>query len=270
VEQLNANIGPSAVGTQLAQHTMPADLEPKSRKRRERKKSGPSFFFPSSIVCTAQDALHTTGGVEVGILLILAVLGFYVYGFMESMQALPHIPTGRLLGQNLNIARLEPDRVDLPEGLVGGRALEEPQTLTVDAVQIPAVGKWPVTTRDEEDRFETLIHPGDRQTELRVPKFWSPPLHNKKLFTREQAMKIGTCLTPDPVTGSHVRGTDCPLNERTIFVAIASYRDYQCRYTVESIFTRAKNPHRIRIGTSQSAIAPHSKSQAYKLIMLPC
>ena len=65
-------------------------------------------------------------------------------------------------------------------------------------------------------------------------------------------MKIGTCETPDPVTGSYVRGTDCPLDERTIFVAIASYRDYQCRYTVESIFTRAKNPRRIRIGTSQS------------------
>ena len=61
-------------------------------------------------------------------------------------------------------------------------------------------------------------------------------------------MKIGTCVTPDPVTGSQTRGTDCPFDERTIFVAIASYRDFQCRYTVESIFNRAKNPHRIRIG----------------------
>lgn len=35
---------------------------------------------------------------------------------------------------------------------------------------------------------------------------------------------------------------------RTIFVAIASYRDWQCRFTVESIFQRAKFPERIRVG----------------------
>jgi len=226
---------------------MGADADVKEKRRRERKNSG--AVLPSKLVCTAQDALQTKGGVELGIFLSLAVLGLYLYGFMESMEALPNVSTGRVLGQNLNIARLQPDNLDLSSISVGDTFLGNPQSFTVSGVEIP-VGKWPVTTRDEEDDFETIIHPGDHQTEMKVPKFWSPPVHNKQLFSRDLAMKIGTCATADPVTGSYVRGTDCPFDERTIFVAIASYRDFQCRYTVESILTRAKNPHRIRIGTS--------------------
>jgi hypothetical protein len=109
-------------------------------------------------------------------------------------------------------------------------------------------GAWPVTLRDELDDYEILIHPGDKKTKMSVPKFWSPPLHNKRQFTRKQAMLVGTCVEPDPETGSQVRGENCPEDERTIFVAIASYRDYQCRYTVESVFKRAKNPNRVRVG----------------------
>lgn len=220
------------------------DDEKKSRKRRVKKRSG----MPSSVVCTANDALQKKGTVELGIVLSCAVLGLYVFGFIESMQALPDVPTGRLLGANLNIAKLQPDNVLLTTK--GDEAIipRVPIGMTVvDGVEIPD-GKWPVSTRDEEDDFEVLLHPGDQKTTLRVPKFWSLPIHNKKLLTREQAMMIGTCVIPDPVTGSQVRGADCPFDERTIFVAIASYRDYQCRYTVESIFNRAKNPHRIRIG----------------------
>lgn len=219
---------------------MAGDEEKKSRKRRE-KRSG----TPSSIVCTAHDALQQKGTIELGIVLSLAVLGLYFYGFVESMLALPDVPTGRMLGVNLNIAKLQPDKTLLD--VVQAATRQVPASLNVDGVEIP-VGKWPVSTRNEEDDFEVMIHPGDQKTSMRVPKFWSPPLHNKKLFTREQAMKVGTCVTPDPITGSQVRGTDCPFDDRTIFVAVASYRDFQCRFTVESIFSRAKNPHRIRIG----------------------
>jgi hypothetical protein len=107
--------------------------------------------------------------------------------------------------------------------------------------------KWPVTLRDEADNYETMIHVGDGKTEMSVPKFWSPPLHNNKPFTREQAMKVGTCAEPDPETGSNVRGDACPTDQRTIFIAIASYRDYQCRDTVASAFERAANPMRLRV-----------------------
>lgn len=231
---------------------MAADGERKSRKRREKQKSAGGL--PSQIVCTAQDAIHQKGSIELGVVLSLVVVGLYLYGFAESIQALPEIATGRLLGANLNIANLQPDTI-LVEATRGHASAnvapvvvaDHPSHLTVGGVEIP-VGKWPVTTRDEENDFEVLLHPGDHKTEMLVPRWWSAPLHNKKLFTREQAMKVGTCVTPDPVTGSNVRGADCPPDERTIFIAIASYRDYQCRFTVESAFNRAKNPHRIRIG----------------------
>uniref|UniRef100_A0A7S1VJZ5 Uncharacterized protein n=1 Tax=Grammatophora oceanica TaxID=210454 RepID=A0A7S1VJZ5_9STRA len=37
------------------------------------------------------------------------------------------------------------------------------------------------------------------------------------------------------------------LSVRTIFVGISSYRDWHCRYTLESVFARAKHPERLRI-----------------------
>ena len=126
---------------------------------------------------------------------------------------------------------------------------QQQQQLNADgSIPIPE-GKWPVSIRGEENDYETLIHVGDNKTVMKVPKFWSPPLHNKQLFTREQAMKVGTCIEPDPVTGSMVRGDDCPPEKRTIYIGLASYRDYQCRYTLESAFLRAAHPERIRVGT---------------------
>jgi len=107
---------------------------------------------------------------------------------------------------------------------------------------------WPVSaTHDKSDWFE-LSHPGDEDIKITVPPFWSSPIHDNTLMTKPQALSIGTCATPDPGSGSFQRGNECPPHERTIFVAIASYRDWQCRYTVESIFNRAKYPHRVRVG----------------------
>ena len=106
--------------------------------------------------------------------------------------------------------------------------------------------EWPFTLKDHPEQFETILHPGDEITEMAVPKFWSPPVHNNKLMPRDLAMSIGTCSKPD-AKGNFVRGDECPLDERTILVAIASYRDYQCRQTVESLFERATHPERIRV-----------------------
>ena len=127
----------------------------------------------------------------------------------------------------------------------GGIPITHDKTNDDGDIPIPA-GIWPVRFRDEE--METIIHVGDLKTVMKVPKFWSPPVHNKKQFTREQAMQIGTCAEPDPTTGSSVRGEDCPIDERTIFIGIASYRDFQCRMTLETAFRRAKNPNRVRVG----------------------
>lgn len=230
---------------------MTADGERKGRKRREKQNDS---LFPSQIVCTSSDAAHDKRSVELGVVLSFVVLGLYLFGFVASLQALPDVSTGREIGGNLLVAKLLSDKALASSVDSSARSLSMPndkeaseESFSVDGVPIPSA-TWPVSTRDEEGDFEVLVHTGDGTTEMLVPKFWSPPLHNNKHFTREQAMKVGTCITPDPITGSHVRGTDCPPDERTIFIAIASYRDYQCRYTVESAFNKAKNPHRIRIG----------------------
>jgi hypothetical protein len=226
---------------------------------------------------------------ELAVLLSFLVIGLYCYGFIESMRALPDVPTGRILGTPLNLAKLTPDTAgtaSVADSIAAARAgaastdtqpqqaaaaavdgtgsteedhvphlrrPEQPeqgkeQHSDVAAVPIPE-GKWPVSLREEKDDYETLVHVGDNKTIMKVPKFWSPPLHNKQLFTRDQAMKVGTCIEPDPVTGSMVRGDACPPDKRTIYIGLASYRDYQCRYTLESAFLRAAHPERIRVGT---------------------
>jgi [Skp1-protein]-hydroxyproline N-acetylglucosaminyltransferase len=98
--------------------------------------------------------------------------------------------------------------------------------------------------------FETIRHPAVSiistldVPNMTVPAFYDPPQfeeyngirsylgnYGESLMTLEQAQNIG----------SKVNGHE------TIFVAIASYRDFQCRQTVESIFTRATHPERIRV-----------------------
>jgi hypothetical protein len=113
------------------------------------------------------------------------------------------------------------------------------------------LGTWPVSIRDEEHNFEEISHPGheDGSVKMHVPRFWVDDpvaIHQNKQMPRERVMAIGTCIKPDE-NGSQMRGDKCPEDERTIFVAIASYRDFQCRDTVESIFSRADHPERVRV-----------------------
>ena len=80
---------------------------------------------------------------------------------------------------------------------------------------------------------------------LLVPKFWNPPEYGpggvrhflgengQRLITPKEAQSIGS-VTKD--------------GKETIFVSLASYRDIECRSTLESIFLRAARPERIRVG----------------------
>jgi [Skp1-protein]-hydroxyproline N-acetylglucosaminyltransferase len=212
------------------------------------------------------------------------LIGLYLFGFYESMLALPDVqrqtPDFRgHMGENFNLVRDEWK----DGGAYVARATEEKTTTTTTKdtpntsntssdsntssnketttttftpftvpkvttpVEVPA-GKWPVSILDNNALdFETIIHPGDERTEMSVPKFWSEPVHNGGLMSRETAMKIGSCIEADAVTGNHARGDDCPLEQRTIFLAIASYRDFECRSTVESAFKWAKHPERVRV-----------------------
>ncbi|KAL7492518.1 hypothetical protein ACHAWT_003930 [Skeletonema menzelii] len=117
------------------------------------------------------------------------------------------------------------------------------------------IGKWPVSIRDEEGMFEEIPHIGyaymGKDVKMTVPRLWADDpvaIHQNKLMSRERALSIGTCVTPDPKTNSYTRGDECPPSERTIFVAIASYRDWQCRDTVTSILSTAAHPERVRVG----------------------
>ena len=251
------------------------DPSGKRKARRRRNKSS----LPSGFVWNASDLVDQPGAIEVAVLIAVAILVVYFFGFYESVMYLPEskVPDFRgHMGANLNLPHpdewdreaaifQEPDSVAQavqnvldhkeiipPPPPAKPVSLEPPSPMKGELRElefdgddgIPA-GKWPVSIRDET--FEEINHPGDSATKMKVPKFWSKPIHDNILMTREQALKIGTCVEPDPITGSHNRGTDCPLDQRTIFVGIASYRDFECRSTAESIFLRAKNPHRIRI-----------------------
>lgn len=140
------------------------------------------------------------------------------------------------------------------EAEAGDDGEEEEEEVAVPANTIQGkygipLATWPVTsTNKQKDDWITLPHPGDEAMRVTVPKFWSPPVHNNELMTKEKALTIGSCSVPDPSNPQDFqRGEDCPLDHRTIFVAIASYRDWQCKHTVTSIFERAKNPDRIRV-----------------------
>lgn len=182
--------------------------------------------------------------------LIIFIFIVYACGFLSSVLSLPNPPISakeifslqflsdvQSGGVSLKNDNDSGDSTDADDGEENG-----------DDENIVPKSIWPISiTKDKSDWIE-ISHPGDEDIKITVPGFWSPPIHNNTLMTRPQAMSIGTCATPDPKTGSFQRGDKCPVHDRTIFVAIASYRDWQCRYTVESIFTRAKYPHRIRVG----------------------
>ena len=231
----------------------------KPQKKRTKSLETSQDCFPTGVVCR-QTHSHP-GAVEAGLVLSVGVVLLYLFGFYETLVSLPDTPVepiwSRHRGQNLNLAvPSEWDKVDNHKessamsgsttSSVVGVARRDTTSVKREHADVPE-GIWPVTLRNEPDNYETIIHTGDLKTEMSVPKFWSPPLHHNRLFTRELAMKIGTCIEPDS-QGSYVRGDECPLEQRTIYVGIASYRDFQCRLTVESIFGRARYPERVRVG----------------------
>lgn len=222
------------------------------KKRSENGLSVSSGSSGTNIVCSASP---NSRSIELGLLLSLAILSVFLFGFYESARALPDVPQNipTLQGTNLNLAKDETT-------ISSNRDLQQQQQKvknrfanmvpkmrgTKQKVVVPKA-KWPISVRDEDGDFETIIHPGDQKTPMSVPKFWSPPIHNGQLMSRETAMKIGSCTEPDK-HGNYARGDDCPHHQRTIYLAIASYRDFQCRFTLESAFLRAKYPDRIRVG----------------------
>lgn len=114
---------------------------------------------------------------------------------------------------------------------------------------------FPIHVRDDK---EQIHHPGFQHSDqsrlaavfdglsisktIDVPRFWDPPVYGgvreflgnngEYLITKEEASAIGSTYN----------------GRETIFVVVASYRDPECRSTVEDIFLRANYPERIRVG----------------------
>jgi Glycosyltransferase (GlcNAc) len=233
-------------------------------------RAGSGLTLPTAIVCSPSEVAQRPGAVEAGLVVSGLVLLLYFVGCYETFLSLPDVPTMPAfrdhLGENLNmalngfdttIARLAANKVSKT-----GAKAENPDALenkgeaaaeAVGNVVIPKA-QWPVTIKGTEAAWETIIHPGDLKTKMVVPPFWSRPVHQNKLMSRETAMEIGSCAKPSP-SGEFARGDDCPLEQRTIFIQIASYRDFQCRLTVESAFNRAQYPERIRVGVVDQIVA---------------
>lgn len=245
------------------------------RARRHRTASPPpsGASYGTTLSLSASDLRRSSTGI--GYAFAALILGLYALGCAASILSLPDpdpaVAAGRaalgaagrlrtrLGGVSLNVAMggLVPVReggraaaggdgthlrggTDLAAGAAGEAGRSPPAPVPEH--------KWPASILYEDGTFEDIVHPGDPSTTMAVPRFWSPPLHGGGLMSRDLAMSVGSCIAHDPATGSLARGDACPEKDRTIFVAIASYRDWQCRYTVESIFQRAKYPDRVRVG----------------------
>mmetsp|Transcript_27419 Transcript_27419/g.80644 ORF Transcript_27419/g.80644 Transcript_27419/m.80644 type:complete len:488 (-) Transcript_27419:360-1823(-) len=187
-----------------------------------------------------------------------AVLVVFFLGIVHCIAKLPDHKSPR---EREDFLRRIPDqRPSLRRGIEGGQSLASAQgfnpnnssgsgetgliSLTSDG---SPDGSWPISVSPDSEEYEEIIHPADPDVSMFVPQFWSAPLdRDGSRFSRGRARQIGTC-TSASVGRNHARGTECPPDERTIFVSLASYRDYHCRITLESIFSRAAHPERIRV-----------------------
>mmetsp|Transcript_30630 Transcript_30630/g.64797 ORF Transcript_30630/g.64797 Transcript_30630/m.64797 type:complete len:559 (+) Transcript_30630:67-1743(+) len=208
---------------------------------------------------------------RIGLTLIAIVLCIYSFGLIETVWHLPS-PNHRRrswlrkldnsgssrqlsVGGSINLSKSGiSDAGATDDGHEDEESSGDDEQDDENADPIPRA-QWPISIRDEDGNLEEVIHPGHKakghpDVMMMVPRFWVDDpvsVHQMKLMTRELAMKIGSCIHPDE-HGNHARGDGCPVEERTVFVAIASYRDWQCRDTVTSIFQRAKYPERVRVG----------------------
>lgn len=90
--------------------------------------------------------------------------------------------------------------------------------------------RWPVSVRDEEDNFELIQHPAADKVTLYVPKFYLSNFNGQmetfgdgKLLSRSVADMVGTS------TARGLKASKDIVSVRTIYIGIASYRDWHCR-----------------------------------------
>jgi hypothetical protein len=133
------------------------------------------------------------------------------------------------------------------------------------SAEIYQTRRWPVSVRDEQDDFELIPHPANPKVTLALPRFFltkedgtMETLGGIKTLSKDMANMIGRTT----VDGSR------DFSVRTIFVGIPSFRDLHCRHTVESLFSRAKYPERIRVGVVDQINS--EKDQSCDVPIVPC
>lgn len=165
--------------------------------------------------------------------LIVFILVLYAIGLIQTYLALPHLSLTQIVfpgwGSRSSMSSTNNQNKN-DDNLV---AMLYQQSMNNQV-------KWPVTVLRGE-KYETIKHPADSKMSVSVPQFYLDHVTDGRLMTRKEADGVGIQV---PVTIENGEVQMMP----TIFVAIASYRDWQCRHTVESIFRRAKHPERIRVG----------------------
>lgn len=117
--------------------------------------------------------------------------------------------------------RMEHHPVDLPKILVPNQRVQVESPNMIGKLSASEL-KWPAVLPDnsvpEADGFDVMPF-----SELKVPRFWE--------------------MNGDVIkSGFKVNGED------TIFLMIASYRDFQCRETITSAFNKADHPERLFVG----------------------
>jgi len=194
---------------------------------------------------------------SIGLILLLIIFTLFIVGLIQSIISLPNVDLNPNFEQfhsnNLNREIQEGHREvvnNLGQSLmmwpIKDALKDKPDddgSVIVDGVKIPT-STWPTSIRYDDGNFEEITHPADGKTKISVPKFWSAPLNNGNLMSPKIATSIGSYVNGKTDADPNNKGL---ADERTIFVAIASYRDWQCRYTVESLFNRAKFPNRLRV-----------------------
>lgn len=160
----------------------------------------------------------------------------YVFGNMMLLLCTPDLSSSGTRGVAMAMNRHEKEEVEIP-------VMNQPATPRSSRSgrrQSRMQQSFPASI-DKHD-VEVIPHPAliynktlpinDVSQTLVVPKFWKPPVHlDGGLLTNATAKFVGSFW-----------------QERypTIFVSIASYRDPDCINTIESIYSRAALPERIR------------------------
>jgi hypothetical protein len=199
----------------------------------------------SSFSSTERTLVYATG----------LVFTTYIFLTVKTFQKLPPIPSIEDvigLGQSFTISSLKNTNSQVSESIAIENLAEE--TLFPQSIDFGKKGDE--TSSPISDQLEKIVHPAAELLpsldieDMLVPKFYSPPIFDQYGGIRSY-LGNGTrpmTLSEAKTIGSFVNDENDNNNPlETIFIAIASYRDFQCKQTIESILTRATYPQRIRV-----------------------